>query len=104
MVGALRPLGAPPIDVTYEVRFHGCAERLNDGSSRAIWEGDTEVLAVAYDVPIPGSNTRNTNKFRLWESNPKRGVDLNGFDGVFCRDVVSLTHVHIQPERSSDIV
>jgi glycogen phosphorylase len=94
------PWELPCIDVTYEVRFHWYAERLNDGSSCAILEGDQEVLAVAYDMPIPGLNTCNTNNFRLWESNPKRGVDLN----VFCRDVVTLTHVHIRPERSSDIV
>ncbi|KAJ8584084.1 phosphorylase-domain-containing protein [Rhizopogon salebrosus TDB-379] len=71
------PWELPCIDVTYEVRFHWYAERLNDGSSCAILEGDQEVLAVAYDMPIPGLNTCNTNNFRLWESNPKRGVDLN---------------------------
>ncbi|OJA18431.1 hypothetical protein AZE42_10489, partial [Rhizopogon vesiculosus] len=74
------PWELPRIDVTYEVRFHGYAERLNDGSGRAIWEGGQEVLAVAYDVPIPGLNTRNTNNLRLWESKPKRGFDLNSFN------------------------
>lgn len=74
------PWELPRIDVSYEVRFHGFAERLNDGSGRAIWEGGQEVLAVAYDVPIPGCNTRNTNNLRLWESKPKRGFDLNSFN------------------------
>lgn len=74
------PWELPRIDVSYEVRFHGVAERLNDGSGRAIWEGGQEVLAVAYDVPIPGCNTRNTNNLRLWESKPKRGFDLNSFN------------------------
>jgi starch phosphorylase len=45
------PWELPRIDVSYEVRFHGFAERLNDGSGRAIWEGGQEVLAVAYDGP-----------------------------------------------------
>lgn len=74
------PWELPRIDVTYDVRFHGSSERLNDGSGRAIWEGGQEVLAVAYDMPIPGCNTRNTNNLRLWESRPKRGFDLNSFN------------------------
>ena len=46
-------------DVTYEIRFYGHAERLEDG--RAVWSGGQEVIAMAYDVPIPGYETRNTN-------------------------------------------
>jgi len=78
------PWELPRIDVTYEVRFYGTAVRLDDGSGRSIWEGGQEVLAVAYDMPIPGLNTRNTNNLRLWESKPKRGFDLNSFNGEFC--------------------
>jgi starch phosphorylase len=44
--------------VTVEVRFGGHAERLESG--RGIWSGGQEVLAVAYDVPIPGYDTKNT--------------------------------------------
>lgn len=40
------------------------------------------MLAVAYDVMIPGCHTRNTNNLRLWESKPKRGFDLNSFNGM----------------------
>ncbi|KAG8934308.1 Non-essential glycogen phosphorylase [Tulasnella sp. 417] len=65
-------------DVTYPVRFYGHAERISD--SKAIWSGGQEVLAVAYDVPIPGSYTRNTNNLRLWDAKPKRGFDLNSFN------------------------
>ncbi|CAL1697658.1 unnamed protein product [Somion occarium] len=39
-----------------------------------------EVVAVAYDVMIPGYDTKNTNNLRLWESKPKRGFDLNSFN------------------------
>lgn len=49
----------PRLDVSYEVRFYGYSERLENG--RAIWSGGQEVTAVAYDVPIPGYETRNTN-------------------------------------------
>lgn len=65
-------------DVNYLVRFYGHAERIGD--SKAVWSGGQEVMAVAYDVPIPGSYTRNTNNLRLWDAKPKRGFDLNSFN------------------------
>ncbi|KAG8950987.1 Non-essential glycogen phosphorylase [Tulasnella sp. 424] len=65
-------------DVTYPIRFYGHSERIGD--NKAIWSGGQEVLAVAYDVPIPGSYTRNTNNLRLWDAKPKRGFDLNSFN------------------------
>ncbi|GLB44296.1 putative phosphorylase is an important allosteric enzyme in carbohydrate metabolism [Lyophyllum shimeji] len=74
------PWELPRLDVTYEVRFYGHAERLHDGTGRAQWVGGQEVLAVAYDVMIPGYGTRTTNNLRLWESKPKRGFDLNSFN------------------------
>ncbi|KAG7085815.1 hypothetical protein E1B28_003353 [Marasmius oreades] len=74
------PWELPRLDVTYEVRFYGYAERLNDGTGRSVWTGGQEVLAVAYDVMIPGCYTKNTNNLRLWESKPKRGFDLNSFN------------------------
>lgn len=74
------PWELPRLDVTYEVRFYGHAERLHDGSGRAIWAGGQEVVAVAYDVMIPGYGTKTTNNLRLWESRSKRGFDLNSFN------------------------
>ncbi|KAF8200227.1 glycogen phosphorylase [Pholiota molesta] len=74
------PWELPRLDVTYDVRFYGHADRLNDGTPRAVWQGGQEVLAVAYDVMIPGYSTPTTNNLRLWESKPKRGFDLNSFN------------------------
>ncbi|KAK0219004.1 glycogen phosphorylase [Armillaria fumosa] len=74
------PWELPRLDVAYEVRFYGQAERLNDGTPRASWTGGQEVLAVAYDVMIPGCYSKTTNNLRLWESKPKRGFDLNSFN------------------------
>jgi glycogen phosphorylase len=34
-------------------------------------------------VMIPGYGTQTTNNLRLWESKPKRGFDLNSFNGTF---------------------
>ncbi|KAF9526240.1 glycogen phosphorylase [Crepidotus variabilis] len=74
------PWELPRLDVTYDVRFYGSAERATDGSKRAVWYGGQEVLAVAYDVMVPGYGTKSTNNLRLWESKPKRGFDLNSFN------------------------
>jgi starch phosphorylase len=38
---------------------------------------------MAYDVMIPGYGTQTTNNLRLWESKPKRGFDLNSFNGAW---------------------
>jgi starch phosphorylase len=75
------PFELPRLDVQYEVRFYGQAEKL-DGQ-KGIWSGGQEVLAVAYDVMIPGYETKTTNNLRLWESKPKRGFDLQSFNGMY---------------------
>ena len=53
------PWELPRSDVSYQIRFYGHAERLEGG--RALWQGGQEVLAMAYDVMIPGYATKNTN-------------------------------------------
>ena len=73
------PWELPRVDVAIEVRFYGHAERI--GKMKSIWSGGQEVLAIAYDVMIPGYKTRTTNNLRLWESRPKRGFDLQSFNG-----------------------
>ncbi|TBU29677.1 glycogen phosphorylase [Dichomitus squalens] len=65
-------------DVTYQIRFYGHSERFE--GNKGIWSGGQEVLAIAYDVPIPGYETKTTNNLRLWESRPKRGFDLQSFN------------------------
>jgi len=44
------------------------------------WEGGEVVMAVAYDVPIPGFGTFNTNNLRLWSSRPSAEFDLEHFN------------------------
>ncbi|KAG8830805.1 Non-essential glycogen phosphorylase, partial [Serendipita sp. 399] len=72
------PWEIPRLDVTAEVRFGGHAEKLEGG--RGIWSGGQEVLAVAYDCPIPGSDTKTTNNIRFWSAKPRRGFDLQSFN------------------------
>ncbi|PVG00093.1 putative glycogen phosphorylase [Serendipita vermifera] len=82
------PWEIPRLDVTVDVRFGGYAEKLEN--RRGIWSGGQEVLAVAYDVPIPGSDTKTTNNIRFWSAKPRRGFDLQSFNaGDYERSVES---------------
>ncbi|KAI6143212.1 glycosyltransferase family 35 protein [Pisolithus tinctorius] len=76
----LNPWEVSRADVQYEIRFYGEAQKYVNGTARGVWYGGQEVLAVAYDVTIPGYDTRNTNNLRLWASKPKRGFDLQSFN------------------------
>ena len=55
-------------DVSYKVRMYGKVTK--DESGRPKWEGGEVLLATAYDMPITGYNTFNTNNLRLWRSRP----------------------------------
>ncbi|KAH8921360.1 glycosyltransferase family 35 protein [Atractiella rhizophila] len=73
------PWEIPRLDTSVEIRFYGKAHKNADGLSGK-WEGGMEVLAVPYDLPIPGYDTDNTNNIRLWSSKPKRAFDLSSFN------------------------
>lgn len=68
-------------DITYPVRFYGSIKKYKDGNTeRANWDGGDVVIAMAYDTPIPGFNTFNTNNLRLWSSKPCNKFDFNSFN------------------------
>lgn len=52
----------------------------DDNVERAVWEGGEVVLALAYDTPVPGFNTFNTNNLRLWKSKPCNEFDFKSFN------------------------
>ncbi len=69
------------LDVTVPVQFYGSVRRYKDnGVERAIWEGGENVQALAYDIPIPGYNTFNTNNLRLWRACPSAEFDFKSFN------------------------
>ncbi|XLR49710.1 hypothetical protein S83_000382 [Arachis hypogaea] len=53
-------------DILYPIRFFGHVEVNPNGSRK--WVGGEVVQALAYDVPIPGYQTKNTISLRLWEA------------------------------------
>ncbi|TYJ55309.1 hypothetical protein B9479_004032 [Cryptococcus floricola] len=73
------PWEIPRIDVSYPIRFYGTSTPI-PGTDRSSWTGGMECLAVAYDAPVPGYNTKNCANIRLWSAKPVQGFDLNSFN------------------------
>ncbi|MFA4874706.1 MAG: glycogen/starch/alpha-glucan phosphorylase [bacterium] len=70
-------------ELTYRVRFYGTVQNVMDESGQPVhrW-GDTEdVLAVAYDIPIPGFGNNTVNNLRLWQAKSTHELDFKTFHG-----------------------
>jgi starch phosphorylase len=68
-------------DVLYNVKFYGHVKKIWDnGKERSVWEDGENILAEAYDNPIPGFNTFNSINLRLWKSVPTNEFDFNYFN------------------------
>ncbi|KAG8384638.1 hypothetical protein BUALT_Bualt04G0138700 [Buddleja alternifolia] len=66
-------------DVSYPVKFGGKVVTGSDGKMR--WIGGEDIVAVAYDVPIPGYKTKTTINLRLWSTKvPSEQFDLHSFN------------------------
>ena len=57
-------------DLEYRVKFYGKAIKVQnpDGSYRFDWVETEDVLAVAYDIPVPGYKNNTVNNLRLWQA------------------------------------
>ncbi len=64
------------------VRFGGRSEIYRDGSGRlcARWLDTQDVLAVPYDIPIPGYQNGTINTLRLWSAAATDEFDLSEFN------------------------
>lgn len=66
---------------TYIVRFHGSVVNFPDGHTvKHRWVDAEHVVAMAYDVPIPGYDTSTVNNLRLWAAKASREFDLLHFN------------------------
>jgi starch phosphorylase len=85
------PWEIPRLDVVYPVQFYGTVQKLSGDEVSNIayrWKGGETVLAIAYDIPIPGYDTMTTINVRLWSSKPKKQFDLASFnEGNYERSV-----------------
>jgi glycogen phosphorylase len=74
----------------FPVRFFGRVNQYTDnkGHLRSEWVEAEEVMAMAYDTPIPGYGNSTVNTLRLWTAKSSRGFDLTYFNhGDYIRAV-----------------
>ena len=76
------PWEFPRAEVLYPVKFNGRVIEYPDvhGRTRFQWGDTDEVMAMAYDTPIPGYNTNTVNNLRLWSAKSSRDFDLGYFN------------------------
>jgi glycogen phosphorylase len=68
--------------VLYQVKFGGRVVQFADehGVPRHHWVDTEDVMAMAYDTPIPGFATSTVNNMRLWAAKASRDFDLRYFN------------------------
>lgn len=69
-------------EVLYPVKFHGRVVQYNDehGNQRNHWIDTDDVMAMAYDTPVPGYGLNTVNNMRLWSAKASRDFDLKYFN------------------------
>jgi starch phosphorylase len=84
------PWEFPRPEVLYPVKFHGRVVAYNDeaGQLRHHWVDTDDVMAMAYDTPVPGFGAKTVNNMRLWSAKASRDFDLKYFnEGNYIRAV-----------------
>ncbi len=69
-------------EVLYPVKFYGHVVAFRDekGVLRNEWCNTEDVMAMAYDMPIPGYKTNTVNTLRLWSAKASRDFNLSYFN------------------------
>ncbi|QSA98837.1 glycogen/starch/alpha-glucan phosphorylase [Methylococcus sp. EFPC2] len=84
------PWEFPRPEVLYRVQFRGRVVEYRDpqGQPRFQWLDTEEVMAMAYDTPIPGYGGATVNNLRLWSAKATRDFELKYFnEGNYIRAV-----------------
>ncbi|MFA7281939.1 MAG: glycogen/starch/alpha-glucan phosphorylase [Sterolibacterium sp.] len=76
------PWEFPRPEVLYQVKFGGNVVQFSDekGALRHHWVDTEDVMAMAYDTPIPGYATNTVNNMRLWAAKASRDFELKYFN------------------------
>ncbi|MCU0609598.1 MAG: glycogen/starch/alpha-glucan family phosphorylase [Chitinispirillaceae bacterium] len=64
------------------IKFYGKAIwfRETDGTTRFRWEDTSDVVAIPYDIPIPGYGVNNVNTLRLWSARAAEEFNFGDFN------------------------
>lgn len=66
----------------YMVKFYGKVKEVTDaeGNLRYVWVDTKDIIAMAYDTPIPGYKNNTVNNLRLWSAKSTREFNLEYFN------------------------
>ena len=95
---------------TVRVKFFGDTEYYADqaGRQHARWANTQDVLAVPYDVPIPGYRNETVNTLRLWKSEATDEFNLDEFnagsytEAVAAKNLAEQITMVLYPNDSSE--
>jgi starch phosphorylase len=74
----------------HPVKFYGRVTKITDAEGRThiAWVDTEDVMAMAYDIPVPGYGANTVNTMRLWSAKASREFDLGFFNaGNYIRAV-----------------
>ena len=76
------PWELPRPEVLFPVKFGGRVVQFKDeqGHARFHWVDTEDVMAMAYDTPVPGYDTTTANNMRLWAAKASRDFNLKYFN------------------------
>jgi len=79
------------IEYTQNIKFGGRSNSYTDksGITRYQWVDTQDVLAIPFDVPIPGFENDIVNTLRLWSASATDGFDLEEFNAGSYVDAVA---------------
>ncbi|MCK5697901.1 MAG: glycogen/starch/alpha-glucan phosphorylase [Gammaproteobacteria bacterium] len=69
-------------EYTQRVKFCGHTQyhKNKDGKLEVYWEGTRDVLAIPFDIPVPGFKNGTVNTLRLWKAAATDEFDLDEFN------------------------
>ena len=82
-------------DLEYRVKFYGKAIKVQnpDGTYKFDWVDTEDVLAIAYDIPVPGYKNNTVNNLRLWQAKAATEFSFKDFNaGDYVAAVASKTN------------
>ncbi|HTP05945.1 MAG TPA: glycogen/starch/alpha-glucan phosphorylase [Nitrospirota bacterium] len=76
------PWEIPRAEILFPVKFGGRVVQFRDeqGHARFHWVDTEDVMAMAYDTPVPGYDTTTVNNMRLWAAKASRDFNLKYFN------------------------
>lgn len=76
------PWEVPRWEYLFPIQFYGHVYQYTDKHNeiRSEWKGSETVMAMAYDVPVPGYKTHNVNTLRLWSAKASQSFDFHLFN------------------------